>query len=159
MSNHYGLFNAKIGFIWKCYYNKGEQENEIEEERERRQGEKEEEREKTRVERKRFDYIYLLNGISTPYGLFNTKISFIWKCLILIIIIFSMFHCIFKKLLFCLQLFGTQLSNINYSFLIQIICTQLNGFKYSYPTLIILFNNNNLPPHSCMFSCIPIKYR
>ena len=34
---------------------------------------------------------YLFNGISTPYGLFNVIIWLIYKCLIVIITIFSMF--------------------------------------------------------------------
>ena len=41
--------------------------------------------------------IYLFNGISTPYGLFNAKIWFISKCLIIIItfLYFLMFCCIY----------------------------------------------------------------
>ena len=40
----------------------------------------------------------LINGISTSYGLFNAAIWVICKCLIVIITIFSMFHCIFWKI-------------------------------------------------------------
>ena len=32
----------------------------------------------------RFDLVYLFNSILTPYGLFNAKIWFIYKCLIII---------------------------------------------------------------------------
>ena len=35
--------------------------------------------------------VYVFNGISTPYELFNAEFGFIFKCLIVIIAIFSMF--------------------------------------------------------------------
>ena len=40
-----------------------------------------------------FGLIHLFNGISTSYGLFNGKIWFILKCLIMIKTIFSTFPC------------------------------------------------------------------
>ena len=42
-----------------------------------------------------FGLIYLFNGISTTYGLSNTKILFTYLCLVVIITIFLMFRCVF----------------------------------------------------------------
>ena len=39
--------------------------------------------------------VYLFNGTSTHLGLINDDIWLIFKCLIIIITIFSMFHCIY----------------------------------------------------------------
>ena len=42
-------------------------------------------------------FVNLFNSISTSYGLFNAKIRLFCKCLLVNMIIFSMFHCIFFK--------------------------------------------------------------
>ena len=70
-----------------------------EEEKNRREEQKREnERRGERKEQKRegkFGLVYFFNGISTPYGLFNAKISFLSTCLIVIITIFTALHCSF----------------------------------------------------------------
>ena len=78
--------------------------------------------------------VYLFNGISIPYGLFDAEIWFIHKCLIVIITIFLMFHSAF---LFVYNLLFTQLHNIKHSYIMKIICTQLYGIKYSFLIQII----------------------
>ena len=55
--------------------------------------------------------VYLSNGISTPYGLFNAEIWFICKC-------FFMFHSTLLAIIIC-----RQLHNFKYSNQIQIIWT------------------------------------
>ena len=67
-----------------------------------REGEKERERER---ESEWFGLINLFNGISTPYRLFNAEIWFIRKWWIVIITIFSMFHCISLNFKFRFQSF------------------------------------------------------
>ena len=47
-----------------------------------------------------FALVYLFNGLSTPYGVFNGKIWFFRKCFIVIIPRFLMFHCIFFSFVF-----------------------------------------------------------
>ena len=81
-------------------------------------------------------FVYYFNGISIPLGLFNADIWFIFKCLITIITILSMFHfilffnfvlLIYLSIISCLHCYG-----IKYSYQIQIICIQLFDIKYSY---------------------------
>ena len=69
--------------------------------------------------------VYLFDGISTPYGLSNTEMGFMSKCLIL-------HFFLFLKSFVC-----TQLYEVKYSYQIHRICTQLYGFKYSHLIQII----------------------
>ena len=110
--------------------------------------------------------LYLLifgsvNGTSTPYGLFGTKIWFICKCFIIIITRFSpSIPIIFLIMLYYLSVikkFSTQLYGFKYSYLILIICTYLFIFKCSYQILIIHIHNyivssNN--SYSVIFICL-----
>ena len=73
--------------------------------------------------------VYLFNGTSTRYGLFNTKILSIYKYLIVIISIF----------------------NAPWHFLKLFVYTHLHDLKY-----LLLFDNNYLFAYSFMISNIPI---
>ena len=47
-----------------------------------------------------FGFVYLFNGISKPYGLYNDEILFICKCLIIIMTIYIWFCCLMACQLF-----------------------------------------------------------
>ena len=95
-----------------------------------------------------FGLVYFFNGISTPYGLSNAEIWFIYKCLIVMITVFSMFHFIFFN---CTSSLFIGLHRI---FWYQVFLSNINNLHALLWFQVFLSNTNNL--HSFMVSIIPI---
>ena len=74
--------------------------------------------------------VYLFNGISTPYGLFNTEIISISKCLITIIIIY-----VFNISLHFLKNYAKFLKWLFFlkNCLTSFFFSELYSIQYSYP--------------------------
>ena len=94
----------------------------------------------------------LVNGISTLCGLFNARVSLICKCLIVIIIILSIFqHIFFSIALFCLESFVRTQMITSYSYQIQIIAIYLYHHHVLLPAQISL----TLSRHPSLSSIAP----
>ena len=106
--------------------------------------------------RKSFSSVYLFNGTSISHVLFNAEIWFTSKCLIVVISIFSMFHCIFKTFLaFFKNLYIIICLHIVTWCLILLSNTD-NLYTITWLKLFLL-NNNLLSAYRYMVLIIPIK--
>ena len=81
-----------------------------------------------------FGFILFVKWFINSLGSIYAEIQLIYKCFIVIRIIFSMFCCSMFYILLIYQSFFvcTQLYDIKYSYLIRMIYTQLYDIKYSY---------------------------
>ena len=111
ISTLYGIFNAKIWFIWKLLF----------------------------VIITIYSFGFIFNGISSPYGIFNAKIWFIWELLFVIITIYSFgfnadiwFICKCLIVIITMYIFDVPFKSLFYLFIKSFVCTWLYGIKYFY---------------------------